>query len=208
MRKNRTALDQLKVEYDELSISVILSKCHVDRKEAIKGRRALILKLYYLERTKRFREKKAYKQVAFNVFLNYEFNLRYGTYEKERIAFIAHEKYAMIYGPALVSKVRKVCGVMNVDTVFSKMKLDDPVERKEKIIRAYAIKRKKKKVDKRLKDTPTEIERQLRRQVAEDQKTIKKQFNQIQKLKATVEKYKSENVVLRKENKKLRAKRR
>jgi len=197
VRKNRSALDQLKVKYDGKSVDEILSECREDRKKALKGRRDLILKLFYFERTNRFREFKEWEKTTFEVFLEHEptfFNLRYGTYYDERIAFTAHEKYALIYGPAFVTRVRKLCGPLKVDTVFSKLKPDDSYEKKEKIIGIYAKPKKEKKPKVNI---PTEIEKVLRDEVNEQKKMVDERDEQIKKLKAAVVKVKKERDKIR-----------
>ena len=191
MRKTRTALDHMKVKYDPKSINVIEAAIETAKNASLESRRDFIHTLFYLDQTKRFRENSSYKKATFAVYIGFRYHLRLATYQKEKIAFLAHEKHTLIYGPGLVSKIRTECGPTKVDEVFSKLTPDDNVQKIEKTIKRFA--KPKKVVKEKIKaEIPTVIEQSLRERNIELEKRIVDQDAQIFKLKATVERLKAE----------------
>jgi len=96
---------KLKAENAKRNISEIVAEIH---DEVNRSRKAVIRKvelLYYLELTSRFREIEEYKKSLFFTFLSYEFNLRPGTYHKERRAVFGFRKHCERYGVGYVAKV-------------------------------------------------------------------------------------------------------
>ncbi len=191
MRKNRTALDQLKAKYDQKSITEIEQEMDKAKSLSLESRRDFIKTLFYLDSTKRFRENPTYKKATFAVYIGYRFHLRMGTYQKEKVAFLAHEEQAMTYGPGLVNKVRTECGPTKVNLVFSKITPEDPVQKIEKVIRTHA-KPKPKKAEKKRAEIPSAIEQSLRTRILELEALLQEKDEQIAKLKATVERLKKE----------------
>ena len=191
MRKQRTALDNMKVKYDKQPINIIETAIETAKNASLESRRDFIHTLFYLDQTKRFRENPSYKKATFAVYIGFRYHLRPTTYQKEKIAFLAHEKHTLIYGPGLVSKIRNECGPTKVDEVFSKITPDDKVQKIEKTIKRFA--KPKKIVKEKVKaEIPTVIEQSLRERNIELEKRIVDQDAQIFKLKATVERLKTE----------------
>jgi len=191
MRKQRTALDNMKVKYDKQPINIIETAIETAKNASLESRRDFIHTLFYLDQTKRFRENPSYKKATFAVYIGFRYHLRPTTYQKEKIAFLAHEKHTLIYGPGLVSKIRNECGPTKVDEVFSKLTPDDKVQKIEKTIKRFA--KPKKIVKEKVKaEIPTVIEQSLRERNIELEKRIVDQDAQIFKLKATVERLKTE----------------
>jgi len=191
MRKQRTALDNMKVKYDKQPINIIETAIETAKNASLESRRDFIHTLFYLDQTKRFRENPSYKKATFAVYIGFRYHLRPTTYQKEKIAFLAHEKHTLIYGPGLVSKIRNECGPTKVDEVFSKLTPDDKVQKIEKTIKRFA--KPKKVVKEKVKtEIPTVIEQSLRERNIELEKRIVDQDAQIFKLKATVERLKTE----------------
>lgn len=191
MRKNRTALDHLKVKYDKKPIEIIEEAIDKAKNVSLESRKDFILALYYLNMTNRFRENPQYKKTTFEVYIGYRYHLRKGTYQKEKIAFLAHEKHTMVYGPGLVNKIRTECGPLKIDEVFSKISPKDPIEKIEKTIRLYA--KPQKAVGEKIKiATPTAVEQTLRSHILELEKLLEEKETQITKLLATVNRLKKE----------------
>lgn len=111
-------LEELKAKYDTEQISEIELSCQNNIKSIGENRKEFILKLYYLERTKRFKENKIYANSSFSIYINNVFNLRYSTYNKERFAYIAFPELTIKYGSGLVNKVKQKCGIDKIATVF------------------------------------------------------------------------------------------
>lgn len=196
MRKKRTALDQLKIRYDKKPLADIEQSLDKAKSVSLESRRDFIKTLFYLDSTKRFRENPAYKKATFAVYIGYRFHLRLGTYQKEKIAFLANEKQTMVYGPGLVNKVRTECGPTKVDLVFSKISPEDSVQKIEKIIRTYAKPKAEKKKEKARTEIPSVIEQSLRTRNLELEKLVEEKDEQIAKLKITVARLKEEKAEL------------
>lgn len=192
-------LDDLKKKYDSAAIGEIETKCEKFSRNAASNRKDLILTLYYLERTRRFRENPVYKSASFKVYLMDKHNLREWTYNKERFAFIAHPEAAAKWGPGLVSKIQTECGADKVPDVVKKIEETKGVNRLkiDKIIKANS----KPKADQApVGPTKSEIEAESQRRmqtIAEYIQQIKEKDEQIDKLKLTVHALNEENAKLK-----------
>lgn len=105
--KKPDVIQELKKENDKRTIREIQEEIHDQNN---KSRNAMIRRtklLFYLERTSRFKEIKEYEKVTFDTYIQHEYNLLYGTYERERKAVTAFPKQVESYGVGLVAKVIK-----------------------------------------------------------------------------------------------------
>jgi len=103
--KKKDRISELKKELDKRKVNEIVGEIH---DEVNRSRKAVIRKvelLYYLERTSRFKELDEYKGSTFYLFIQYEFNLLPGTYEKERRAVFGYRERCEQFGVGYVAKV-------------------------------------------------------------------------------------------------------
>ncbi len=173
-----------------------------------------ILALYYIRHTGLFRKDPRYKKESFEVFLEDTYQLRIGTFDNHAWVFHLHYKAAIKHGPGIIDKIKRVCGVMNVRKVLNEIdKLEKrrktplPRDKKEAIILKYA---KPESIEKAADKEPrTVVENKLSKAkevIHDNSKIIFEQSDQIEKLKATVEKLKAENTELRATVEKYKAK--
>ena len=104
----KDVIKELKKENDHRNVRAIQAEIHDQQN---KSRKAMIRRtelLYYLERTSRFREIKEYEKVSFRIYIQHEYNLLPGTYERERRAVFGYRKQVEDYGVGLVAKVLDV----------------------------------------------------------------------------------------------------
>jgi hypothetical protein len=202
-------LDTLKKQYDGQKINDIESTVTRYHDLSAANRKDFILGLYYLDRTKRYKENKVYKNATFEKYIGNLYSLKRATYDKERFAFIAHPEAAEKYGPGLVARIKDDCGADRVVDVVKKIEDAKDIGTIDKII----VKNAKKQPEPKNADTKSEppkkvLERENANQVktiADYLKTIHEQDEQIQKLTDTVEKLKAENATLKAENATLKA---
>jgi len=105
--KRPDVIQELKKENDKRTIREIQDEIH---NQEYKSRDLMIRRtklLYYLERTSRFKEIKEYEKVTFETYIQHEYNLLYGTYDRERKAVLAFPRQVESYGVGLVAKVIK-----------------------------------------------------------------------------------------------------
>jgi hypothetical protein len=179
-RKKKTVLEKLREQYDNEPLLAIEQGCDEAKELSLENDRKRIQLLYYLERTNRFRENPQYKNATFDVYLRYRHGIRAHTYHERRIAFIAHEKEALTYGPGLVAKVRRECGPLKVSDVFSKIKPTNGHDKIEKIIQAHA----KPKPDRVVVEKASKTEIELKKLVADQKNEIAALQDQLGKAKA------------------------
>ena len=198
-------IEELKQKYDKYNINLIEHECDQNIFVSGQNRMNFILKLYYLERTKRFHENKVYKNATFTEYIYNKFNLRYTTYDKERFAFISFPDETIIWGAGLIDKIRKVCGADKVPVVINEMKLLKNVTHDQinKLISKHA-KTSFKQKPARIPRKELEAENiQRSKTIAEYLNTIREKDEQILRLMRTVIALKEENKVLTIENKRL-----
>jgi len=187
-------IEELKKKYDGKPITEIETGCKKLAEKSSSNRKDFILGLYYLERTKRFKENPVYVHSTFEVYIRATYNLRYTTYNKERFGFIAHPSAAQKWGVGLISKIQHVCGAGKVPGIVEKIEMQKNIthEQIDRIITANA------------KDRPPKPEKKLIREVeaenikkgktiAEYIQTINEKDAQIARMRNTIAKLKAEN---------------
>lgn len=198
-------LEALKTIYDDQPIGDIQNRCSNYKAISNDNRKDFILCLYYLERTKRFKENKVYEKASFEKYISDCFNLRYTTYNKERMAFIAHPQAASKWGAGLVERIRRECGAGKINDVVLEIESTENVTHAkiDKIIEKSA----KAKPEKPAVDTKKTLENENARSIktiADYIKTIAELTEQIERLKKTIDALRIENEVLKYENASLR----
>jgi hypothetical protein len=195
-------LDNLKMKYDTVSIENLEEICKRFTTKAADYRSEFILSLYYLERTKRYKENPIYTKSSFEIYINNLFNLRYSTYKKERFAFISFPDLAKKWGPGLIDKIRHKCGAGKVVDVVNLIELQPNINHNqiEKIIKDNSKPIDLNKTNKQNKMSLKELEKENiknTKTIAEYIKTIWEKDAQIAKLIMTVQRLTSENIDLK-----------
>lgn len=202
-------LDTLKKQYDGQPIATIESDFIQYRDLAAANRKDFILGLYYLDRTKRFKENKLYKNSTFERYIGDVFSMKYHAYDKERFSFIAHPEASEKFGPGLVARIKDTCGAEKVNDVVKAIDDARDVKTIDKIIDKNAKpskKDRKAKADK-ADETKKTIEAENSRHVktiAEYIKNDGEQQDRIAKLLQTIMELKAENAALKADNEKLK----
>jgi len=99
-------------------------------KESVENRVKFISVLYFLERTKRFRENKQFKNETFKNYITIKYLLPYERYYQERLAYVKTPKEVETYGIGNVVKVNKQCSPLEAPKVFEE--LNRKVKEKQK----------------------------------------------------------------------------
>jgi hypothetical protein len=170
------------------------------------ARRFFIITLAYIETHQRFRENPHYKNADFQDYLYDKFHIRLGSYQKERRAFVSYPEEAIKFGPGMVTKVLAKCGDEKARIAIEEIRkadksLKNGVGRKRinEIINKHSKKTEKTKTNamklaemrKELDSAYEEIDRLNLLLNEKDEKD-----EQIQRLKETVKRLKTENAKL------------
>jgi len=194
-------IEQLKKQYDDQSIDTIEAGASEAKGQQVKARKEFIWRLFYLERTKRFRENQQYAKSTFKDYLYGRWMMRHTTYLHERQAYVTFPKEAEKYGPGLVSKVRRKCDFSGAKKVWKEIDQIKPNgtfrEKADKVIEKYAkpVPRPKRESISDIKSDAKILKAELdkaKATIAEQNKTIKAQAEQIRKLKASVAWYREQ----------------
>lgn len=191
-------IEELKKKYDGKAIAEIESGCKKLVEKSVDNRKEFILGLYYLERTKRFKENKIYANSTFESYIRTMYNLRYNTYNKERFGFIAHPAAAQKWGVGLIAKIQNVCGAGKVSDVMGKIDATKNITHEQigKIIGTNAKERPVKPLVETKRDIETEnIKRG--KTIAEYIQTINEKDAQIARMRQTILTLKAENEELK-----------
>jgi len=181
-------LDDLKKQYDKKTIVNIEAQAKKSKALNLKHRKKFIFLLYYLDRTSRYKQNARFKNATFEQYIFDMFGLTIGTYEKERVAFIANPDETEKYGVGVVSKARKDCGVPAMQRVFVDLDKEKKLSR-DKII--ATINKHARPVPERIpKPSASELQAEVYRKdkiIAHQVSVIKDQAEQIMRLKEALE---------------------
>jgi len=189
-------IDDLKKEFDQLTINNVEKRADFYKERSLGGRKDFIKTLYYLKHTSRFRENKVFKSSTFEQYVNTRHSLRLATFEREAWAFFKFPVASEHHGTGLINKIRTVCGSENVPKIIEKIEaLPKPdMQKINKVINANEIpERKKRKADERTRPTIKSLQSALdKAQGTIQAQTIelKEAYARIKTLKATAESYK------------------
>lgn len=200
--------EKIEKKYKDSSLADIETKCDKFASVSTANRRDFILALYYLDRTKRFKENPVYFTSTFERYIYDRFHLRYSDYNKERFAFISHPVASDKWGAGIIDKIKIKCGAGVIPDVIKKIEdIKNPTSDKiDKIIEQHT-KQPKKEAGSGIPKKEVEAENIRRgKTIAEYLKTINEKDDQIKKLEATVKSLQEENRRLKAENTELKEK--
>jgi len=191
------------MNYEKMSITELEESVKGKNEASLSAKKEMVEILIYLKTTSRFKENKTYAKSSFNHYIEDRFNIRPKTFYEMQKAFTRHPDETLHYGIGVVARIQRECGQKNAGKVLDEMK---KTENKVKVL-------KRKKIDDIIKQHSTprpvkvisdwkaryEIEfrdhEETKKQLAAAWLTIKEQDEQIEKLKATIEKTAHHHVV-------------
>lgn len=127
--------NELKQKYDGVGISELLNMAVSAYRAAREAQKQFYEILEYMRMTNRFKEEQRYRKASFWQVLEDLFNLRQGTYRENVRAFMKFPDQAVEYGPGLVAKVERTCGIGKMKQVFQEIEKESG-QRKKKLSRA------------------------------------------------------------------------
>jgi hypothetical protein len=170
--------DAMKQKLDGKTIKQIENFAANENKKSVEHRRQFIETLYYLRKTKRYRENPVYKNAGFSTYISGVFMMNETAFENERRAYVIYPEQSKKLGPGVVSKAIKVCGLRGaekpLETIMSMPKAD--AKTASDLIEASRPKRDVEFIAK----SPTKSE--LRKEIEEHLQTIHAQAEEIDEL--------------------------
>jgi len=158
-----------------------------------------IKRLYYLETTGRYKENERYKDSTFSEYLKFRYLMSTSLYHSRKVAVLGHPNEVEKHGEAVVSIVRRRCGVVPAKKVFQEIEEMPPEKRTPAAIEKVLSRYEKPSIPSRpstIAGTRNENTR-LRTELQEARQTIRslellleERDKQIEKLVASVNKYK------------------
>jgi len=115
-------LASLKKEYDGKKIDECVTLAKTFNSDMIERGEKLIGVLWYLEKTKRFREYDGYQKLSFGVFVDEVCNIPYNRYRQLAFAYNWYPVESREYGPQTIQTIRQAVGVAKVPKVLSEIK--------------------------------------------------------------------------------------
>lgn len=210
-------IEELKAKYDSQPIVDVEREVEESKALHQTAHEEMILALFYLERTARFKENPRYAKSSFAQYVKDRFGISWNAYLRARIVYVTLPGEARDFGPGLVGSVVARCGSGLASKVFSdiraaqsKRKTELPRAEIEKIVSKHAERHNKMvqarrkalapaKQAKRTEARPltyTELESRyaaLRKENDELRATLAQKEDQIEKLLATVESFRNED---------------
>ena len=115
-------LAKMKKKYDGKSVAACVKTAKKFNEKLIENGRELVLLLWYLEKTKRFKEYKGYEKQSFETFLNEVCLVPYNRYRQIAYAYNWFPKEAKKYGPQTIQTIRqKVDSVTKIPKVLKEI---------------------------------------------------------------------------------------
>jgi hypothetical protein len=121
-KKPKYDLTSLKKEYDGKGIDECVTLAKKFNEDMIQRGEQLIGILFYLERTKRFREYDGYQKLSFGVFVDEVCNIKYNRYRQLAYAYNWYPAESREYGPHTIQTIRQAVGVVKVPKVLGEIK--------------------------------------------------------------------------------------
>jgi predicted nuclease with TOPRIM domain len=197
--------EKIKKQFNGKKIGEIETEAGRHLKNSQHSRAEFIKVLYYLQRTRRFRENAKYKVSTFADYIQNEYNLTASVFEKEKWVYLHFEKEADIIGAGRVARIKQDCGNVRGKKVikelltlkkqkpkqFTLQKIDEVIEKNTKYKKPANAGGDKTGLQRQLQQLREE-NRSLHRELAE-------RIAQIEKLKETLKKREAVIKLLEKE---------
>lgn len=210
-------IEELKSKYDSRPIMDVEREVEESKSLHQTAHEEMILALFYLERTARFKENPRYAKSSFANYVKDRFGVSWNAYQRARVVYVTMPEEAREFGPGLVGSVVARCGSGVAPKVFSdiraaqeKRKTEMPRAEIEKIVDKHAERHQKSvmarrkslkatKPEKRTAARPltyAELEQRkiaLEQENAELRAELAQKKDQIEKLLATIESFRNED---------------
>jgi hypothetical protein len=122
-------LKAMKKEYDSKPIKKCIDLAIKWNQEMIKKGEELVNLLWYLEKTKRFKEIPGYEKMEFSTFVNEICHIPYNRYRELAFAYNWYPEESKVLGPQTIQTIRNKVGVRRIPQVLKEIKLKtDKVE--------------------------------------------------------------------------------
>jgi len=139
-------IEELKKRYDKKSVGQCVAEAKSLNEKMIQRGEELVSLLWYLEKTKRFREYKGYEKIAFNVFVFEVCHIPYNRYRQLAYAYNWYPVESREYGPQTIQRIRSKVGVVKIPKVLGEIKkkvskITAPEKKREaieQVIKKYA----------------------------------------------------------------------
>lgn len=115
-------LKKMKAEYDKKPITECVGLVKKFNDEMIQRGEQLVGLLWYLEKTKRYKEYDGYKKLDFKVFVWEACHITYNRYRELAYAYNWFPVEAKELGPHTIQMIRDRVGVTNMPKVLSEIK--------------------------------------------------------------------------------------
>lgn len=127
-------MEKLKEKYGKLTIKQLEGRALKLQGDIVEGRRKFIEILAYIELMRLWRKNPMHKNSSFEVYLADIFNMRMGTYRREKTAFINYPDEVKKYGVGIVARIHKDCTAVKAKSVLKELdektgELKTPIKR-------------------------------------------------------------------------------
>lgn len=134
----RYDIKKLKSQYDGKKIGDCVNEVKNLYLKMTEFGEQLVGLLWYLEKTKRYREYDGYKKLEFKIFVNEVCHITYNRYRELAYAYNWYPDESRKYGPQTIQYIRDKVGVIGVPKVLREIdaktnKIKDPIKRREAV---------------------------------------------------------------------------
>jgi len=148
-KKINTKLEKLKKNYDDKNISQCIDLAKKFNQQMIEHGEKLVGLLWYLEKTKRYKEYEGYEQLGFDVFISEICYIPYNRYRQIAYAYNWYPKESKEFGPDVIQQVKQAVGVAKTPEILDEIEkkissIKKPIKRRKiisDIIQKYKPKR-------------------------------------------------------------------
>ncbi len=188
-----TTIAMLKKHYDEKPIEELEDLASNATTAWFENGILFINMMFYLERTKRYKENKRFAKSTFEEYIRIRHGLQPKKYYRDRLAYVNYPEETREYGVGFVEKVKNKCGVLNFPKVVKDIKKAE--KNKEPLVQQEIndIIEKHSTVKPLASTLPVWILQKeidtLRQAVIDKDNTIKEQNDQIVRLKRTLKEF-------------------
>jgi len=129
-------MEKLKENYGKLTIKQLEERALKLQHSIVEEKGRFIEILAYIELTRLWRKNPLHSKSSFAVYLADIYNLRIGTYRREKTAFLNFPDEAKKYGVGVVARIQKDCGAVNTKIVLKELDekvvaLKTPIKREQ-----------------------------------------------------------------------------
>ena len=117
-----TTIAMLRKHYDEKPIEELEDLASNATTAWFENGILFINMMFYLERTRRYKENKRFAKSTFEEYIRIRHGLQPKKYYRDRLAYVNYPQETKEYGVGFVEKVKRKCGVLNFPKVVKDIK--------------------------------------------------------------------------------------